>query len=61
MIGHHEVVSLIDNGFTHNFIDEKIVDMLHLPMVPTKLFTVKVANRVPLKCQGRFEHVKVLL
>ncbi|RVW93094.1 Retrovirus-related Pol polyprotein from transposon 17.6 [Vitis vinifera] len=60
-IGQHEVVVLIDSGSTHNFISEKVVDMLHLPVVPTDPFTVKVANGTPLKCQGRFEHVHVIL
>ncbi|KAL6320971.1 hypothetical protein AAG906_010780 [Vitis piasezkii] len=60
-IGQHEVVVLIDSGSTHNFISEKVADMLHLPVVPTKPFTVKVANGTPLKCQGRFEHVHVIL
>ncbi|RVW35013.1 Retrovirus-related Pol polyprotein from transposon 17.6 [Vitis vinifera] len=60
-IGQHKVVVLIDSGSTHNFISEKVADMLHLPVVPTKPFTVKVANGTPLKCQGRFEHVHVIL
>nr|CAN75225.1 hypothetical protein VITISV_035856 [Vitis vinifera] len=60
-IGQHEVVVLIDSGSTHNFISEKVADMLHLPVVPTKPFTVKVVNGTPLKCQGRFEHVHVIL
>ncbi|RVW63028.1 Retrovirus-related Pol polyprotein from transposon 17.6 [Vitis vinifera] len=60
-LGQHEVVVLIDSGSTHNFISEKVADMLHLPVVPTKPFTVKVANGTPLKCQGRFEHVHVIL
>ena len=30
-------------------------------MVPTEPFNVKVANGDPLKCQGRFENVSVLL
>ncbi|KAA8539773.1 hypothetical protein F0562_026465 [Nyssa sinensis] len=60
-IGHHEVVVLIDNGSTHNFISEKIADKLHLPVIPTEPFTVKVANGRPLMCKGRFEHVPVIL
>ena len=60
-IRQHEVVVLIDSGSTHNFISEKVADMLHLSVVPTKPFTVKVANGTPLKCQGRFEHVHVIL
>ncbi|KAJ0105416.1 hypothetical protein Patl1_18246 [Pistacia atlantica] len=57
----YEVVVLIDNASTHNFISEKVANMLQLPVVPTKSFNVKVANGRPLKCQGRFENVQVLL
>lgn len=58
-IGPYEVVVLIDSGSTHNFISEKVANLLQLPVVPTKPFNVKVANGNPLKCQGRFEHVPV--
>jgi len=34
---------------------------LQLLVVPTEPFNVKVANGGPLKCQGRFENVQVLL
>ena len=60
-IGQCEMVVLIDSGSTHNFISEKIANLLQLPVVPTKHFNVKVANGGPLKCQGRFENVQVLL
>ncbi|KAK0603526.1 hypothetical protein LWI29_005918 [Acer saccharum] len=60
-IGPDEVVVLIDSGFTHNFINERVANMLQLPVVPTEPFNVKVANRRPLQCQGRFENVQVLL
>ncbi|KAK4844271.1 hypothetical protein QYF36_018319 [Acer negundo] len=49
------------NGSTHNFINDKVADMLRLPVVLTEPFIVKVANGKPLKCQGRFEHVYALL
>lgn len=60
-IGHYEVVVPIDNGSTHNFVSEKVANLLKLPVVPTGPFNVKVANENPLKCQGRFEHVQVVL
>ena len=60
-IGHYEVVVLIDSGSTHNFISEKVANLLQLPVVPTEPFNVKVANGGPLRCQGRFEDVRVLL
>ncbi|KAK1582669.1 hypothetical protein Q3G72_017159 [Acer saccharum] len=43
-IGHYEVVVLIDSGSTHNFINEKVAVMLHLPVVPTEPFNVKVVD-----------------
>jgi len=60
-IGHYEVVVLIDSGFSHNFISEKVARLLQLPVVPAKPFNIKVANGGPLRCQGRFEDVQVLL
>jgi hypothetical protein len=60
-VGHHELIVLIDSGSTHNFINERVAEILHLPVVPTEPFAVKVANGVPLRCQGRFDNVHVLL
>ena len=60
-VGPHELIVLIDSGSTHNFINERIAELLQLPVVPTEPFNVKVANSDPLKCQGRFENVLVLL
>ena len=45
------MVVLIDSGSTYNFISEKEVNMLQLPIVPTDSFNVRVANGGPLKCQ----------
>ena len=60
-VGPHELIVLIDSGSTHNFINERIAELLQLPMVPIEPFNVKVANGDPLKCQERFENVSVLL
>ncbi|KAA8546866.1 hypothetical protein F0562_003295 [Nyssa sinensis] len=57
----HELIVLIDSGSTHNFINVKIAELLQLSVVPTEPFNVKVANGDPLKCQRRFESVRVLL
>ncbi|RVW57854.1 hypothetical protein CK203_117249 [Vitis vinifera] len=43
-IGTHDVVVLIDSGSTHNFISDKVAALLHLPVVPTAPFHVRVAN-----------------
>ncbi|XP_020241395.1 uncharacterized protein LOC109819859 [Asparagus officinalis] len=60
-IGPCEVVVLIDSGSTHNFISKKMANLLQLPVLPTEPFNVKVANGEPLKCQGRFENVPIML
>ena len=52
---------IIDYYFTHNFISEKIMNLLQLLVEPIERFNVKVANRRLLKCKGRFEHVQILL
>lgn len=38
-----------------------MAEILQLPITPTKSFVVRVANGNRLKCQGRFEHVRVVL
>lgn len=58
-IGSHEIIVLIDSGSTHNFISEKLANELQLLVVPIERFTVQVANRDKLKCQGHFEEVWV--
>ncbi|KAJ0090873.1 hypothetical protein Patl1_13026 [Pistacia atlantica] len=60
-ICHHELEVLIDNGSTHNFLNAKMAEILQLPVIPTEPFVVQVANGSSLKCQGRFEHVWVIL
>ena len=50
-IGSNYVITLIDSGSTHNFISERVANLLRLPVVPTTAFTVWVTNRENLKCQ----------
>ncbi|RVX18083.1 putative mitochondrial protein [Vitis vinifera] len=60
-IGTHDIVVFIDSGSTHNFISDKVAALLHLLVVPTAPFHVRVANDQPLKCQGRFHNIHILL
>lgn len=60
-IGAHNVIVLIDSESTHNFISERMANLLRLPVVPTETFTVRVANGENLICQGRFEEVQINL
>ena len=56
-IGVHELVALIDSGSTHNFISERMANLMQLPICPTEPFHVKVANGKSLQCQGKFDNV----
>ena len=49
-IGSLEVVALIDNGSTHNFISDHVARLLRLSVVPTNPFKVQVANGEKLSC-----------
>jgi hypothetical protein len=58
-IGSHAIFTLIDSGSTHNFISEQMANLLRLPVVSTKAFTIRVANGKNLKCQEKFNEVQV--
>ena len=60
-MGPHEVMVLIDSGSTHNFISNRLANKLRLPVIPTETFPVWVANGERLKCQGRYDKVRVEL
>lgn len=60
-IGVHDVITLIDSGSTHNFINERVANLLRLPVIPTETFIVRVANGENLRCHGRFDEVPVNL
>lgn len=53
------VVILIDSRLTHNFLSDKVAKTLQLPVVPTKPFTVHVANGERLFYHERYEKVPV--
>jgi predicted ATPase with chaperone activity len=44
-IGSHHVIVLIDSGSLHNFISERMANLLRLPVVPTNTFSI----RLPIK------------
>ena len=60
-IGHHELEVVIDSGSTHNFLNAKMVEILQLSVILMAPFVIQVANGSSLKCQERFEHVRVIL
>nr|GLL19764.1 hypothetical protein CK203_107764 [Ipomoea trifida] len=53
------ITVLVDSGSTHNFIRSKLAEQLQQPFTPMDSFNVKVANGVPLRCEGRFDGVTV--
>lgn len=57
----YEIIVLIDNGSTHNFINTRLANLLLLPIKLTAAFSVRVANREKLTCQGKFEKVQILI
>ena len=58
-IGVHDVIILIDSGLTHNFVSERLANLLRLSVVPIETFTVRVANGKHLRYHRRFEEVQV--
>ena len=60
-IGPYNIVVLIDSGSTYNFINNRLANLLQLPVLPTSGFLVKVANGETLLCKGKFEKVQLLL
>ena len=44
ILGNREFIALIDSGSTHNFVNNRIAEILRLPMKPTEPFIVRVAN-----------------
>ncbi|CAL1391412.1 unnamed protein product [Linum trigynum] len=56
-VGRTRLVVLIDSGSTHNFINNKTAEALHLPGSSVVPFNVRIANGAPLKCDGRHDDV----
>jgi hypothetical protein len=60
-IGCRKVLVLIDNGSTHNFIDQRLAWHLGLSVTPIDQFWVTVANGEKLCCREKHEGVKLLI
>ena len=58
-IGNHYVHVLIDSGNAHNFIQERVVQQLGLPIAPSKHFKVYIGNRNFLICDSSCLEVKL--
>ncbi|CAK9141154.1 unnamed protein product [Ilex paraguariensis] len=58
-MGPHKVVVLVDRGLAHNFISDRLANLLTLPFIPMEAFSIRVANGETLKCQERYDKVRV--
>ena len=58
-IKYHQLVVLIDNDNTHNFINRSKEKFLRIFIHPTNKFQVLIANGGTMKCGGRCENVKL--
>lgn len=54
-----QLVILIDSGLTHNFVSQKIAQVLQLAVTPVDEFWVKVANGEKLCSNERYENVPI--
>lgn len=52
MIGDQEVISLIDRRATHNFIAQRIVNALELPVIETAQYEVIMGSGAAVKGKG---------
>ena len=60
-IQNHEVVSLIDSGSTHNFLDAVVLPVLQLHLDTLQILEVKVADGTVLKTLGSCHGVNITL
>ena len=60
-IQNHDVVSLIDSGSTHNFLDVAVLPVLHLQLDTSQILEVRVADGTVLKTLGSCHRVTITL
>lgn len=53
------IIVLVDNGSTHNFIDQELVRRLQLPTVTIDPFKVRVANGDQLICDKLYKNIRI--
>lgn len=58
-IKYHQLVVLIDNDNTYNFINRSKVESLRIFIHPINKFQVLITNGSTMKCGGRCENVKL--
>ncbi|CAN6848919.1 unnamed protein product [Brassica oleracea] len=52
------LITLIDSGASHKFINDKTAALLNLQLTPTKPFHVRVADGFPLQCNAVYRKVQ---
>ncbi|GAV60183.1 hypothetical protein CFOL_v3_03714, partial [Cephalotus follicularis] len=57
----HKLHVLINNGSTHNFIQERIAQKLNMTVVPCKPFKVLVGNGEAISCTKQCKGIKLQL
>ena len=60
-IQNHDVVSLIDSGSTHNFLDAAVLPILHLQLDTSQILEVRVVDGAVLKTLGSCHRVTITL
>ena len=60
-IQNHDVVSLIDSGSTHNFLDAVVLPVLHLQLDTSQILEVRVVDGAVLKTLGSCHRVTITL
>eukprot|EP00253_Pinus_taeda_P029380 PITA_29380 len=58
-IKHRPIVVLIDSGSTHNFIHQKVAEVVHCFVRAVSNFQVQIADGGTMKCEGHYENVKL--
>nr|GEZ26040.1 Ty3/gypsy retrotransposon protein [Tanacetum cinerariifolium] len=59
-IQNKDIVVLVNDGSTHNFMDQELVNRLGLQVDPTVNFSVVVANREKLACTVRVRNLSLV-
>eukprot|EP00253_Pinus_taeda_P012205 PITA_12205 len=58
-IKHRPVIVLIDIGSTHNFIHQKVAEVVHCFVRAVSNFQVQITDGGTMKCEGRCENAKL--
>jgi len=60
-IAHHQVIILIDEGSTHNFIQTRLASFLHLPQVSTPVMRVMIGNGSTIDCDAKCTAIPIII